>query len=141
MELTSGEQKIKEYYEKIGVSLFKPSWPDFVAYDRGKKEMLFIEAKAIGDRLSKRQDESFQILTRMGCKIEVAIITVMGEIQRISFRNDRERLKIPGKKHQRRMSKVEKQEKKITQEEAQRRQEEMFKELGEMKKGRIKEGD
>ena len=91
------ERLIKEFYKKKGIQIVKPSWPDFLGYNPQTKEILFIEAKGLGDRLSVRQYKSFQILTNIGCKVEVALIVKTGEIIQLSFKDEKEKLKIPRK--------------------------------------------
>jgi len=96
MQYTSTELTVLKFYDELGFHMFKPSWPAFIGFEKQKEiKLLFVVAKRVGDRLSREQYRSFQMLTAMGFKIEVAIINKAGKIQRVSFEKDKEKLKIP----------------------------------------------
>lgn len=87
--LTASERLIKRKYEGEGWQMFKIAWPDFIAYKGGKIKM--IEAKCLGDRLSKQQRDSFAILQAMGFEIEIGYMksTINGQIHKKGFnKND-----------------------------------------------------
>jgi hypothetical protein len=70
--LTPSEKVIKEEYEKEGWTVFKPSWPNFIMVKNG--EVQLVEAKLVSNRLSKSQRESFELLQRLGMRIEIAYL-------------------------------------------------------------------
>ncbi len=94
--LSTGESRVIDSYKKRGFKIiFKPAWTDFFAFNPDTKQILFVEVKQLGERLSTKQDLSFKALTRVGFEVEVAIPLGDEEVLTLPYEENRDRLRIP----------------------------------------------
>lgn len=68
--MTESENKVKQVLQGIGFEVFHNGWPDFLAYDKGSGEYIFIEVKKQpNEKLNNNQKQIHNIFKKIGIPI------------------------------------------------------------------------
>lgn len=84
---------VREWLKKEGWEVGEVTAPDLVSIREGEVE--FVVVRKIGGRLTQKQVDSFEWMTRAGWVIKIALVTEGGEVVMLPFSPADEKLRIP----------------------------------------------
>ena len=79
MQMNQTEQTVADMMGILGQDVMRPSWPDFLLTKKveEKWEFKFVEVKRLGERVSRNQKKTFEMLKDLGFPVEVIILNAL----------------------------------------------------------------